>query len=195
VSIYCDINTLEVLEHLRSQRNTRLHLLNLQLLLFSTTPIVFMSQYIHVDMHSCLIVNRYSILLESSCSCVTSVSSCIRSLCSLLYSCLVITDSLFNRSLSFPSSCTLFRSVSTRFSMSFTLPNNEVCEFSKLLLNSRSWESSSFSWNKKYYSSFFLQIHQLIICIVFPGGRGRDWTRFGNTCRNMTLRVSNPDPV
>jgi hypothetical protein len=50
VSIYCDINTLEVVEHLRSQRNTWLmHCVPLKLLLCSTTPVMFISHsYRHI---------------------------------------------------------------------------------------------------------------------------------------------------
>jgi hypothetical protein len=44
VSIYCDINTLEVVKHLRSQKPC----VPLKLLLCSTTPIMFISQ--HIDM-------------------------------------------------------------------------------------------------------------------------------------------------
>jgi hypothetical protein len=44
--IYCDINTLEVVEHLRSHSRTRLHLVYLLNFSCALTPIVFISQHI-----------------------------------------------------------------------------------------------------------------------------------------------------
>ena len=62
MSVYCDIKTLEGVEHSKSKRNTQLRLMFLSLLYScSTSSIVFISQY--RDMHAFYIASIYNCMV------------------------------------------------------------------------------------------------------------------------------------